>query len=351
MEERVAAFRSYYRRENGRPLLGFFLGSEYPIPRYPHASGLPDDRAIVPDDLNAEAHARDEAALFEAHEACGGDFIHAGSAYWGIPWCEALMGAEIRASHQTGSLYARTSDADREVPAFDQSSPWAQTAGEMLDALVRVSGGRFPLATTRMRGVSDLLVARHGAQELITRMIEQPDLVGEQADAIVELYIGFARSQLDRIPAFHGGVGSFYYSMWAPAGTVWHQEDSSMLLSPDLYDTFIRPRVERIMNAFDHNIVHFHSTGGYLPIDPILELRPTAVEVHRDSGGPSAEELFPIHRRILASTPLLIWGALTQDDLDWIFAKLPPEGLAVQVAVASVDQARDLWERYGRGGR
>ncbi len=347
VEDRVAAWKRFYRRENGRPLLGFFLGSEYPIPRYAHAAALPDDRPVVPDDLDPRAHARDEAALFEAHEACGGDFIHAGSAYWGVPWCEAILGAEIRASHETGSLYAETIGGDREVPVFDEGAPWVAKAGAMLDALARTAAGRFPLATTRMRGVADLLVTLYGTEHLITAMIEAPDEVHEKADALADLSVAFARYQLERIPDFHDGVGSFYYSMWAPAGTVWHQEDSSMLLSPDLYDEFIRPRVERIFAAFRHNIMHFHSTGGYLPVAPVLGMKPTAVELHRDSGGPSAQELFPRHREILAAAPLLIWGALDRDDLDWVFTKLPPEGLAVQVAVESVDEAQEILSRYG----
>ena len=31
MDRRVEQFRSFYQRENERPLLGFFLGSEYPL--------------------------------------------------------------------------------------------------------------------------------------------------------------------------------------------------------------------------------------------------------------------------------------------------------------------------------
>ena len=38
--------------------------------------------------------------------------------------------------------------------------------------------------------------------------------------------------QIERIPDFHGGVGSFYYNAWAPKGTIWHQEDAAALLSP-----------------------------------------------------------------------------------------------------------------------
>lgn len=349
MDERVAAFRAYYRRENRRPLVGFFLGSEYPIPRYRHAAGLPGDRPLIPGDFDADAHARDEATLFDAHEACGGDFIHAGSAYWGVPWCEAILGAEIRSSHDTGSLFANTVGPEHGVPIFDANSPWAAKAGEMLDRLASAADGRFPLATTRMRGVADLLVTLYGAENLIAATIDEPEAVHADAEAIADLYIAFARYQLERIPAFHEGIGSFYYSMWAPAGTVWHQEDSSMLLSPDIYNEFVGPHVRRIFAACGHNIMHFHSTGGYTPIDQVLEMRPDAVELHRDYGGPSLRELLPQHKKILASAPLLIWGQLSREDLEWAFSALPPQGLAIQVAVGTEQEAHDIWNRYVRG--
>jgi hypothetical protein len=114
-----------------------------------------------------------------------------------------------------------------------------------------------------------------------------------------------------------------------------------------LIGEFIRPRVERVFAVFRHNIVHLHSTGGYPPIDPVLEMRPTAVELHRDSGGPWAKELYPLHRKILAATPLLIWGRLDRDDLNGIFPKLSPERLGVQVVVESVEEAHDVFHRCG----
>lgn len=358
VNERVDAFREFYSRRNRNRLLGFFLGSEYPIPRYRHAAGLPGDRPVEPDDLNVDSHAEDESTMFETHEMCGGQFIHAGSAYWGVPWLEAMIGCDIRASHTSGSLYAETIATNRElasavsdgswrVPAFDPDAPWSRVAASMLGRLALVAGGRFPLATTRMRGVADLLAAVFGPEQLIVAMIERPDYVRSLAAAAADLYIAFGRFQLKLIPEFHGGIGSFYYGMWAPWGTVWHQEDSCMLLSPELYREFIGPQDTRIFEAFAHNIIHFHSTGGYLPIDEVLATSPTAIELHRDTGGPSAEELYETHLRILDSTPLLIWGNLDAADLEWLYAKLPPEGLAIQVVVDTPEDAHLIWERYG----
>jgi hypothetical protein len=164
-------------------------------------------------------------------------------------------------------------------------------------------------------------------------------------EKLTDFYIAFSQYQLDRIPLFYGGAGSFYYHMWTPKGTVWHQEDSSALLSPALYNEFIKPFDEKIVKSFAGNIMHQHPTG-YLPTDKYIEMGMTALELHVDEGGLSAESLYPIHMKILEKTPLLIWGKLSKQDLDWIFSKLPSEGLAIMTVVDNHQQAVEIWNQY-----
>ena len=347
IEQRVEQFRRFYKKENEEHLLGFFLGSEYPLFRYEATQRLPEDRPLSPDDFPVEAYVKDSDRLFEGHEACGGDFIWAANAFWGIPWLEAALGCPLKASHSSGSIHSETPGSRLPaVPDFSEENPWIKKTGEFLDSLAAASRGRYPLATTRMRGVADLLSALYGGEQFVFKLMEAPELMHRVCGELTRFYIEYGEYQLARIPEFHGGVGSFYYSAWAPAGTVWHQEDSVMLLSPDLYREFILPCDRKIFEAFSGNIMHFHSIGGYIPVEEVLELGPTAVEYHIDAGGPSAEELYNTHMKILEKSPLIIWGALNEADLDWIFTKLPAEGVAVNTVVTSPEEAHDIWKRY-----
>jgi hypothetical protein len=72
----------------------------------------------------------------------------------------------------------------------------------------------------------------------------------------------------------------------------------------------------------------------------------SVLELHIDSGGPSAQELYDRHLAILKQRPLLIWGDMKKTDLDWLFAKLPPQGLALITVVKSPEQACELWRTY-----
>jgi hypothetical protein len=347
IEQRVEFFRAFHRRENKRPLFGFSPGSEFPLPRYPSSRSLPEGRLLTPDDFDPVAYAADAEKLYLETEKFGGDFVFSGSAFWGIPWLEALLGCPLFVSHTTDSIRAETPPdfSPDKLPVFSPENPWVKLMGSMLDTLAKRAAGRFPLATTRMRGVSDLLSALYGGTEFVMAMFDKPDEVSRVAEKLTDLFIAAGQFQLDRIPLFHGGVGSFFYNAWMPSGTVWHQEDATALLSPNLYKQFIEPCDRRIVSAFPHVVIHQHSTG-FVPIASYLEMGMSVLEMHIDTSGPTAKEIYEKHIAILRERPLLIWGKIPPADLDWIFGKLPPQGLAVLTMTDTPETAARLWEKY-----
>lgn len=348
IEERVERFRRYYDRRNERKLLGFFVGSDYPLHRWNACRSLPEHRPLEPEDFEVEPYLDDCDRLFDLHEGCGGDFIWSASAFWGVPWLEAALGCPIKADHRTGSVYAEPPldfHGPDDIPAFDANGRWMRKTVEFLEKMNRRSAGRWPIGTTRMRGISDLLSAIYGGSEFIMAMLDRPEEVKQSCEKLTDLWINYGRLQLEHIPRFHGGIGSFYYNMWAPPGTVWHQEDAAALLSPQLYDEFIRESDERIVAAFDGCIMHQHPTK-FVPTDFYVKMDFTALELHVDRGGPSAQELHATHLEILKHKPLLIWGDLSAADLDWIFTRLPDAGVAVMAVVDGTESAAEMWKSY-----
>ena len=351
IEQRVENFKLYYGKRNSRPLLGFFIQSEFPLHRYRAAGSLPEHKPLSPDDFNVEYYLDDCDRLFLEHEECGGDFIWSGSAFWGIPWMEAGLGCSIFADHKTGSIHSQPPvvfKGSQSIPGFDRNSPWMKKTREFLLEMSARSGRRWPIGTTRMRGISDLLSALYGGENFIYAMLEEPEEVVKVCERLTEFWIEYGKFQLENIPLFHGGVGSFYYHMWAPQGTVWHQEDAAALMNPALYNEFIRPWDEKIVKSFPGCIIHQHPTRFY-PFDEYIEMGMLALELHIDQGGPSAEQLYETHLKILNSKPLIIWGDIPERDLEWIFEKLPPQGLAVNTVVRDKDEAARLWSKYVAG--
>lgn len=342
-EERVEKFRQFYNKTNQKPLLGFYTGSEYPLGRYASSRSLPENRELTPADFDVDSYMDDCEKLFRETERCGGDFIWTGSAFWGIPWLEAVSGCPIYANHSSGSLYAVS--PGKEISSLTIDEGWLKKLVEFMTALSKSSSGRWPVGVTRLRGISDLLSALYGGVDFIYAMLEKPDEVLETCRKITEWWIRVARLQLEHMPLYHGGVGTYSYNLWAPADTVFIQEDSAALLSPQMYEKFIKPFDEEIIKAFKGCIVHLHSTG-YVPVKAFMDMGVTAVEMHRDQAGPSLEMLYDTYVDILEHKPLLLWGTFAESEIDWIFEKLPHAGLAVGTFVETPSDAERLWRKH-----
>ena len=285
--------------------------------------------------------------LFKLHEAAGGDFVWSAAPFWGVPWVEASLGCGVLADHTVGSMRAAPPSAfarNPTVPEFSETDCWVAKLLEFIPRLVEQSGGRYPVGTTLMRGVADLLSALYGGDAFVLRMIDEPDEVDAVVKGLTRYWIAFGRSVLEHLPLFHGGTGSFLYSLWCPGKTIWTQEDALALLSPALYERFIYPADLEIARAFERTAMHLHPTR-FIPVRQLMAAKTDVIELHIDHDGPRAEALERHYRAILAGKPLLIWGDLTDADLDFVMTRLPHQGLAVNAVIRSVEEARQMWER------
>jgi hypothetical protein len=343
LPERLDRLTSWWRRANDRALVGFSLGSYYPLHRYPRGAAKLPEGLVRPEDVVVADYLDDTDRLYELHERAGGDLVFSAAPFLGLPWMEASLGCGVVADHTTGSTRS-TPPADPAVPPFSSDNPWVRKMLEFIPALVERSGGRYPVGVTLMRGVSDLLAALYGGGDFVLRLIDEPDRARDTIERLTDYWIAFGRCLLDALPMFHGGTGSFFYSLWCPGRMVWLQEDAVALLSPALYQEFILPADRRIARAFENTIIHLHPTR-FIPSRQLVATDLTAIELHIDHDGPRAEALEEHYRTILAAKPLLIWGDLTEADIEFVLTRLPRRGLAVNVVVESVERARELSTR------
>ena len=306
------------------------------------------DGYVSPEDIVVQDYLPDCDRLYELHEQAGGDLIWSAAPFWGVPWVEASLGCRVVADHQTGSTRTEPPPGFADspvVPEFSAENPWVQKMLEFIPALQKHAAGRYPVGTTILRGISDHLAAVYGGDGLIMRMYDAPDEVESVAQQITAYWISFAQCLLKRLPLFCGGTGAFFWNVWCPGKTVWTQDDAAALLSPDLYERFIYPHVCRLAQAFEHTVMHLHPSR-FIPIDYLMKTDIDVIELHIEQGGPTAEELQDHHMRILSQKPVLIWGELTEADLEFILDHLPHQGLAVSMVVESPQSAHRYWEKF-----
>ena len=370
-----------------RPLVGGWVGGYYPAEQFPRGvSGWARSATLQPEDVSFEAFAKDYEALYQAHRECEDDFFYVGSAYWGIPWLEAILGCDVsvaeancRAERVLGSAEechphrpagccdgtppgdaASTAELLRHAiprassdPASVQASavslrsvlvrhqsPWMEALLKFTRELVEFAAGRFPVCPPLLRGAGDAACALLGGEEFVTRLLDEPDEMKTLLTYCGEVRLEVLRRLLEIIPPWHGthAAGGYPSKVWCRRTVAYYQDDCAALLNPALFREFILPTARQACRAAEVNFIHLHSACLY-PVDILLEeseFDVLEINIDHEGAGPAVPDLIGTFQKIQrAGRPLLLWGRCSPDDWDLICRELSPVGLSLQPMLSS----------------
>ena len=159
---------------------GAWIGGYYPADQFPrghHAWQV--GQLLQPDDVHFDAFRDDYETLYRVHREAEDDFFYIGSAYWGIPWLEAILGCAVHAGET--SCWAemcsvnRTGDAG---PCFELAdNAWFQCLVRFTQDLLQFAAGRFPVCAPLLRGPGDAACALCGPEAVAMALVD-----GEPSD-------------------------------------------------------------------------------------------------------------------------------------------------------------------------
>ena len=109
------------------------------------------------------------------------------------------------------------------------------------------------------QGPMDICELLWGAS-LFVDLYDVPDMVKQLLEIVTETYIRFMKDWTAIVP-FTGGY-SVHWCLYMK-GYVALREDSAMNLSPDMFDEFIRPYSQRVLDTFGGGISHFCGRGDH----------------------------------------------------------------------------------------
>ncbi len=96
--------------------------------------------------------------------------------------------------------------------------------------------------------------------EIFVALVDRPDLVHALLDLVTETYIRFLRRWEAIIPfepTYQAHWGLFH------KGTIMLRDDSAMNLSPEMFDEFIAPYDQRLLDEFGGGAIHFCGRGDH----------------------------------------------------------------------------------------
>ena len=347
IQERLDRHVAFWKRADAdRPLVGFTIGSYFPVHRFAAARDILQIKtAVSPEMLPVQPYLEDYERLYQLSLAVDQDLFWVAEPFTGIPWIEAICGCRISAS--SDSFWAERWLDD--LSAFPdrialEDNPWFQKYMEFVDWLVRQSRGRFSVGQPIFRGPVDVLAALRGHQQAVMDFLEEPRQVARVLNVLAAAFVDIVRRHQQTVPALHGGDGIGFYYLWAPGRVVWLQEDASALLNPGIYRGQVFAFDSKIAAAYPHSLFHLHPASLFI-LEHLVEMEPLKiVQINKDVGGPSISQMMPKFRSVLERKCLVIWGDLNAEEIEEIVCGLPARGLALHVVAPNPEQANLLME-------
>ena len=338
-ESLLPRHEAFLRRTSvDRPLLGAWVGGYYPAEQFPRGHGAwRVGQQLEPGDICFAAFRDDYEALYRTHRDADDDFFYVGSAYWGIPWLEAILGCPIHVGKT--SCWAEPSPGDsRDTSSLClelHDNPWLQCLVKFTEELLELADGRFPICSPLLRGPGDAAAALTGPQDIVMALVEGEawarELLSHCAKTRLEVLIRLR----EVIPSWLGtyAAGGYPSKLWATHTVSYYQDDFAALLNPHLFTELLLPLARMTKPLADIHFIHLHSSCLYM-LDMLLADETFAViEVNMDrpGSGPSLNEYLPALRRTQeAGRSLLLWGEIGEADWELLQRELEPAGLSIQ---------------------
>jgi hypothetical protein len=246
---------------------------------------------------------------------------------------ETILGSSIYFSEGSNSIWPKPfldkwDDLYCIKPLEDNI--WFRKLIEISTSLARHAYRRYPMSTTNLSGISDILAAIRGYDRFCVDFYQNPEQVNNAIEFCTHLWVEVAKTMLDIIPPYDEGYTPSRLELWAPGKIIRLQEDASILLSPAMFESFFRDSIEYIVSNFKFSIIHTHSED-YRIVEFLLTIdKLDCIQILMDEKGPDLDELLPVFRKVLESKKLLITHEKGREFTNKLLALLSPKGLAVE---------------------
>ena len=345
MTDRLAAHEDFWlRKVCQQPLVSFRIGDTLVARHFAAAQHLLVDRTrVTPDMIVVDDFLADYERMWTTAQDIGQSGIWTGEPYTGIPWMEAMLGCDVygtESSFVTEPCVSTLEDLER--VRLNPENPWLLKYLEFTQKLGALSAGRFPVGEPIMRGPSDVVGALVGQTSMIFLMNDCAEAMAGVFERIGAIFQSVIRAQQRLVQPYLGGYSFGFYHLWAPGRCIWFQEDLSALLSPDYYRQFLRAADDVICAGYDYTLIHVHPSSFFIVPDLLANEGLRAIEVNKDVGGPSVEDMLPTLRRVQEKKNLVMWGEITVEDVGLLMDRLPERRMHLSIVSPSVDYAKRI---------
>ena len=251
-------------------------------------------------------------------------------------WLNGIIGCSLVVQKESMTVWAKPylteQDLDGQLPEIPFVREWLDKFLQFTEYLAEHFHPAHMIAHPFLRSPGDLLSNILGLEAMILGMMSHPEKIHELLERLTDIFIEVVKAQLAIIPRVRDGYCNMY-GLWSPGTTVGYGDHVFNLLSPDLFEQFIRPCHEKITKSFDYSFVHLHVSESNV-VDLFLSLEELgAVEVAIDPPPFEPVEMLPVLQKIHEKKPLIVTGELSRDSFLRMQNELDPAGLLIDAEI------------------
>ena len=295
-----------------------------------------NEQILTPDDLDPAALYASLVPDGEDESLMAEDLFLTISPLFKPLWLNGIIGCTLVVQTESMTVWAKPylteQDLDGELPEIPFVQEWLDKFIHFTEYLVEHFHPSHVIAHPFLRSPGDLLSNILGLEAMIYGMISRPEKIRDLLERLTDIFIQFVKAQLQIIPPVEDGYCNMY-GLWSPGTTIGYGDHVFNLLSPDLFEQFIRPCHDRITRSFDYSFIHLHVSESNV-VEHFLSLEKLgAVEVAIDPPPFEPVDMVPVLKKIHAVKPLIVTGELSRDSFLLMQQELDPAGLLIDAEI------------------
>lgn len=330
IDKKVDGYRSFWKHENDKHLIGYSIGNYFISQRFNAAKDLlVDGMKINPDMIKVEDFRSDYIRMYDDCCSMSHDIIFTAAPFPGLPWAEAMLGCDVYATDNSFVTHHQSKTIDNLILNLDSQNKWLNKYCEFLFMLSDIDNKSLPVGQPILRGPSDILGAIIGQEELVFSFYDSPKKTLELLDQITKSLLQIISRQYEIISSFNSGYSMGFYDLWCPDKCFWFQDDLNALFSHEIYKNYILPSHVKLLKSYEYTMIHLHPASFYIIDELLLQDELSAIQINKDVGGPTVEELMAIFKKVQKKKNLILWGDFSKTEIEYIQKNLDSRGVYI----------------------
>lgn len=266
-----------------------------------------------------------------------------------------MLGCEPELS--SGSVWYRHRWEDVADPescpplCFDPQDKWFLKHAELLREAKRLGAGKYFIGIQDLIENIDILASLRGNVNMLMDLIERPEWAHQKLKEINQVWFE-AYDRLYEIVREPDGSSVFWaFMVWSPGKAAKLQCDACSMISPEMFDEFIVPRLREQCEYVDHSMYHLDGKECLDKLDSLLAIDALdAIEWTPDPKSlPGTDpSWYPMYRRILEAGKSVQIISVAPEKVVRLFDDLGDKGLYLLCDFTSARQAESVEAELNR---